>query len=1687
MEPRKSERRGRLAAVQRKASLSFKAKGKVEALGWGLLGASCSGARLPGGGPPSRDRQTSCRCSVIACSTGVLELVALNPKTPLMAGLWGGPNEEAAPLREGEAAAAAALVVAAAAAAAGASAASAAAETAAPARAAARAAANIKEQQQWQPAATASSSKQQQQAAAAGAAAAANWLSPLTMEGSKDSAAPPEASKPEPQKLEFGSVSALNAWIAEQRSRDNFYFVLVRTHKAKPPRRGVSKALERQLALNPNAVSRTATFRCRHWRNPKDFVSYKKFAQRALTVFSGAREAHAALVQLRASEAPPKPSSVAEGLSEGAPPASPLGAPPETCAPPSYLGRRCSGNEGEEEVPRAVGQTVEEGAPSEQDAGGPPKAVASPQPREERARGPLSRALPDIEEEVLVLQAQLQQLRRRLRYRRHELPPKHTKLEDVCVAVTGALEKEAAALQARLTKLCAERDACVRGPLNYAAFDGELLDRRVQQQEENTASETERGGETSGSEGALVLATDTESLEESSEGEKGGEEKKGFKGLGKTPKNPNPQEALAARVAREKNERAVRAARRAAARGDDNGPSLFPWDSPAAPAAAAAAGGPRDMHSHCRRRLERMQQMRVVPHCSCPAELKIRYLVSGAVVVVLTNLNHSDACLRNRQAPYKTPKEIMAYIQRHSYLPLQTLRLCFEAPEVAFQLVREAPPPSPYKLSDAVIAYCLSKAHKRQGSSSKKQRQSAAAVVGWGCAPAEGATDLLPEEPVEETAGTEEPAHKQESDQPKAATAAETATAAAETAAAATAVTASAETAATAEAAEAAAANSKARGDEITAALQTLRCRAGAPSFSTPKASQGFPQRPPDEADGARATRRRGAPLEALSQRRRSPRLLELLLPAPTAAACSSSSCRNPSSSSSSSKRTDCEEARVPSKRHLEGDPHKRGRARRGRAPRGGQRGARGGGGLASRRASKGAPRRVPFRGALGGSLVRGGPGKASYGAFEADGAQGVPDANDEGGPPSEGPPSKVDDGARPRGPPADAAWAALAAYFWRQARRLEEEEGPAPHQLSGEARDPIPEDKLQGQDGCSSSKEQQQGAAARVRPSQNSACLEAQHMHSAVELNAARFTYTAAPNKASTEGPSQEPWQQQLASRLGGYRVIAAIRAMVAFLAQPWLSSRAREGLVGGPGCLRGRVALITGGGSGIGKGIAKVFLSHGAKVAIMSRNLNELQQSTGGGECMAVRADVRSPSEVEAAVEEVLAVFSRLDILVNCAAGNFLVSLEQLTLKGFRTVFDIDAQGVLLVSKVVFHKAFQGALKKHILQQQQQREEVGVDEAAAAAVRASGECCKVIINISMTLHYSATLLQTHAGVAKAAVDALTKHMAVEWGPYGVRVNGVAPGPIAGTEGIQRLSAKPETPPRTNSNRSTSSSGSGSGKEVPQPASTGGGGFETLTKYVPLQRLGTVQDIAFACLFLSLPEARCVCVALHSLGPLLKTHTLRKPKGSKEKGKHAKSSKTQRQRRGHQAAAANGAGRVWDVLRCMGTSLGHGGDIGGRWRAVDDFGELHVSRTYHQRKVEERALRCQSLNNNLLLAKALTSYSGSTSSNSNSSSSSRNSSNSKSSNSKSSSINGNTSRSRNSSNSKSSHSSSSISSSISNNSSNNNSSSSSIRSWCVHWGGLAIDSGPHGSSTDVGLSHPNHSVTSSLKCCFYL
>lgn len=194
----------------------------------------------------------------------------------------------------------------------------------------------------------------------------------------------------------------------------------------------------------------------------------------------------------------------------------------------------------------------------------------------------------------------------------------------------------------------------------------------------------------------------------------------------------------------------------------------------------------------------------------------------------------------------------------------------------------------------------------------------------------------------------------------------------------------------------------------------------------------------------------------------------------------------------------------------------------------------------------------------------------------------------------------------------------------------------------------------------------------------------------------------------------------------------------------------------------MRGRVALVTGGATGLGLQVARVLGGHGARVAICSRKEANLQaavaQLRGAGiEASYGVCDVRRYDEVTAVVEEVVRTCGRLDVVVNNAAGNFPVPISDLTPNGFKAVVDIDLLGTFNVSKA----AYECWLREH-----------------------GG----AVVNISAATQYRGMALQAHVVSAKAGIDALTRTCAIEWGPDGVRVNIVAPGAMSGTEGVRRI-----------------------------------------------------------------------------------------------------------------------------------------------------------------------------------------------------------------------------------------------------------------------------------------------------------
>ncbi len=223
------------------------------------------------------------------------------------------------------------------------------------------------------------------------------------------------------------------------------------------------------------------------------------------------------------------------------------------------------------------------------------------------------------------------------------------------------------------------------------------------------------------------------------------------------------------------------------------------------------------------------------------------------------------------------------------------------------------------------------------------------------------------------------------------------------------------------------------------------------------------------------------------------------------------------------------------------------------------------------------------------------------------------------------------------------------------------------------------------------------------------------------------------------------------------------------------------------------GKVALVTGGATGIGRGIALALARQGASVAIASRNEENLQAAarqiseSTSRRCLPIVADVRQHEAVGSAVARVVQELGSLDLVINNAAGNFFCPSSKLSPNGFGTVIDIDAKGTWNVSRAAYDAW------------------LGVHGGS-------------ILNISATLHHGGTPGQAHVAAAKAAVDALTRTLAVEWGPQNIRVNAIAPGPIGDTEGVRRL--------------------------LPGEAA------EKMRSIIPTRRLGAIDDIVNLALF---------------------------------------------------------------------------------------------------------------------------------------------------------------------------------------------------------------------------------------------
>lgn len=196
-------------------------------------------------------------------------------------------------------------------------------------------------------------------------------------------------------------------------------------------------------------------------------------------------------------------------------------------------------------------------------------------------------------------------------------------------------------------------------------------------------------------------------------------------------------------------------------------------------------------------------------------------------------------------------------------------------------------------------------------------------------------------------------------------------------------------------------------------------------------------------------------------------------------------------------------------------------------------------------------------------------------------------------------------------------------------------------------------------------------------------------------------------------------------------------------------------------PDLLSGKVAFITGGGSGINQRIAERFALAGAAIAIMGRGKDKAQAAAAlirdaGGRAIGLAGDVRDHGQVAEALYAANLQFGAIDIVVAGAAGNFVAHAKDMSAKGFKAVVDIDLLGTFNTA----HAAY-GYL-----------------------ARRAG----MLLAISAVQATLPTATQSHVCAAKAGVDMLIKTLAIEWGDAGIRCVGIAPGAVGDTEGMRRL-----------------------------------------------------------------------------------------------------------------------------------------------------------------------------------------------------------------------------------------------------------------------------------------------------------
>ncbi|KAL3480449.1 hypothetical protein BJX99DRAFT_220260 [Aspergillus californicus] len=247
--------------------------------------------------------------------------------------------------------------------------------------------------------------------------------------------------------------------------------------------------------------------------------------------------------------------------------------------------------------------------------------------------------------------------------------------------------------------------------------------------------------------------------------------------------------------------------------------------------------------------------------------------------------------------------------------------------------------------------------------------------------------------------------------------------------------------------------------------------------------------------------------------------------------------------------------------------------------------------------------------------------------------------------------------------------------------------------------------------------------------------------------------------------------------------------------------------------GLFTNKVVFCTGGAGTICSAQVRALVNLGADACIIGRNVEktetvakDIATARPGAKVLGIGAvDVRSFDSLKDAVDRCVKEFGAIDYVIAGAAGNFLASINQISVNAFKSVMDIDVIGSYNTLKATIPHLVESAAKHRV-------------DSKTLNPSPAGTGGRIIF-VSATLHYTGTPFQGHVSVAKAGIDALSNTVALEFGPLGVTSNVIAPGPIASTEGLERLLPTDQK--------------------------------ERMIKSQPLGRLGSVRDIADATVYL--------------------------------------------------------------------------------------------------------------------------------------------------------------------------------------------------------------------------------------------